>query len=149
VIIIQYRTLQIMCETPAQAAEIAKALAAGGPAPAEELRLPFGQNGNGQERQPATVKALVSKLGPRQKRLLKALVTHNGRMRDTELVRAAGVDSVSALGACLGPVYKLTKTEGPARDFFTREEQTDENGKREKVEYVIADWALEQVREGV
>lgn len=148
-IVIQYRAIQIMCDTPAQAAEIAKALAGGGPAPAEELRLPFPKNGNGHEQQPTTIKALISKLGPRQKRLLKALVNHNGRMRDADLVKAAGVDSVSALGACLGPIYKLTKAEGPTRDFFKREEETDENGNRQRVDYVISDSALEQVREGL
>lgn len=138
-----------MCETPAQAAEIAKALAAGGPSPAEELRLPFGQNGNGQDKQPTTIKALVSKLSARQKKILKALVAHNGRMRDAELVKAAGVGSVSTLGACLGPIYKLTKMEGPTRDFFKREEETNEDGARVRVDYVVADWAIEQVRDGV
>ena len=146
---IHYKGLEIVCDTPDDVAAVAEKLVSGS---SRAIDLPFSRNGgttatNGNSQIPS-IKALINKLGQRQKSALRALVNHGGRMRGIDLVRPTDSESLSALAAVLGPVYKLSRAAGPLEGFFSKEEITTDGGLPVR-DYVVEERFLDPIREAL
>jgi hypothetical protein len=146
---IHYKGIEIVCDTPDDVSALAERLISGS---SRAIELPFTRQGgtmhsSGSPQSP-TIKGLINKLGHRQKGALRALISHGGRMHGQDLVKVTDADTLSALAAVLGPVYKLSRSRGPLEGFFSKEEITSDSGAQIR-DYVIGERFLEPIREAL